>query len=172
MKCLFCNLRNKEKSLRCRYCKHNLYNANDGIEYVKNGFSRVFRECDTLEKKVNELTGAVFKRHAYTGDELLESEHFNKIESFSGKIKDDIERWGTVKKLSVRIYSLYNENVREVHERLDRIIQKITNRKPTGWEKLCEVFRAFFRFIKEKVLPVISFNLLPGPVKKQIPKGA
>jgi hypothetical protein len=35
---LFCNSRNKEKSLKCRYCKFNLYNANDCIEYVKNGF--------------------------------------------------------------------------------------------------------------------------------------
>jgi hypothetical protein len=123
-----------------------------------------------LEKKINELTGAVLKRHVYTGDELLESEHFDKIESFSGKIKDDIERWGTAKKLSARIYSLYNENAREVHERLDRIIQKIANRKPTGWEKLCEVFIAFFRFIKEKILPLIHLKFLTGPkAPKEIP---
>jgi hypothetical protein len=167
MKCIFCRFRNKEQSPKCRYCKYNPYNANDGIEYVKNGFTRIFRECDTLEEKVNKLTGIMFKRHFYSSDDLLESDHFSKIESFSGKIKDDIERWGTANKLSARIYSFYNENAREVHDRMERIMHKIWNRKPTGWERLCEVFVSFFRFLKEKILPLMSFKLIPSTTGKK-----
>jgi hypothetical protein len=167
MKCLFCRFRNKKTSPTCRYCTHNIYNANDGIEYVKNGFTRIFRECDVLEAKVHKLTGIIFKRHLYPEDGLLESEHFSRIESLSGKIKDDIERWGTARTLSARIYALYNENAREVHERLDRIVQKIGNRKPTGWERLRELFLSFLRMVKEKILPFMSIKLIPASTGKK-----
>jgi hypothetical protein len=56
----------------------------------------------------------------------------------------------------------YNENARELRDRLDEIRAAVEQRQPTLWEQICHVFQVLYKFVVEKLLPVITFRLIPG----------
>jgi tetrahydromethanopterin S-methyltransferase subunit G len=132
----------------------------ENISYLQAGFARIHRECDRLEGKVDIIIGRIFKRHQYSVDELLHAEKLSKIESFSGKINDDISRWESADRLSAKIRELYNEAAETVHDRLDEINGMIHQRTPTLWDKVGAAFSRFYKAVVD-LLPLIVRVFLP-----------
>lgn len=57
-------------------------------------FKPVFREIELIELQINQKKGwFIFKTHSCSKKELLESQHFSKINSITEKIGDDIKNW-------------------------------------------------------------------------------
>jgi hypothetical protein len=119
------------------------------------------QECGLLEGKIGLLTGFIFVRHQYTAEELLQSEHLSRIESYAGKIKDDVERWESAHQLPFRVRMVYNENAMAIQSRISRTIARIKEREPTLWEKVCGVFTRLLAAVT-KLLPLFAVNLLSG----------
>jgi hypothetical protein len=167
MKCPYCKERIKNKAVRCKHCHASIggETENDGIQYLQNGFTKIDTECDTIEDRINARTGVVFVRHQYTADELWQM--CGRIESFAGKIKDDIDQWDASGQLSQRIRLVYNQKAEAVHERLGMIAAAIEQREPTLWEKVCSVFKR----IVEKLLPMLSVRLVSGTKDKKLIAG-
>jgi hypothetical protein len=126
------------------------------MRYLKNGFAKIDKECGAMEGKINARIGMVFVRHQYSEEELRRAA--DRIESIAEKIRDDIERWDAASQLSERIELFYNRVTDAAHERLGELCGMIERCAPTVWEKVCSVFTR----IVEKLLPMISFRLIPG----------
>jgi len=135
-----------------KFCKHCRSKKDEGLRYLENGFARIHTEADILEKKIDGMTGILLKRHRYSADELMNSGHFEHIESIAGKIKSDIDNWQRMGKLSTKVKEAYNNSVDEVQNRIGHIIQRIEQRKPTAWETLKGFFSRLFKAIA-KILP-------------------
>jgi hypothetical protein len=160
--------------VKCKHCLSILddsENAKDGLGYIRNGFARINDECDELEEKVSVIIGAIFKRHKYSVDCLLQSDHLTKIKSYAGKIKDDVERWEASNQLSFHNRLVYNENAQAIHDRVERIIAMIHQREPTLWEKIGGVFIRLWKLVIE-LLPLIVRKLLGGKKHKFVAKAA
>ncbi len=69
-------------------------------ERIKSKFRPVFRELKALNKKIDKKDGWIFIEHKYTIEELLDSKHHAKIDSYTAKIGDDILQWYNAGKLS------------------------------------------------------------------------
>jgi hypothetical protein len=136
----------------------------DAAGFLENGFTRIGHELDLLEEKADNIAGAIFKRHKYSEENLLHSDHLDKVSSFSAKIKADLENWESANILPFKVQLLYNQHAQEVHDRLDEIIIKIKQRTPTVWEKVCNAFTHLYKVILECLLPLaggkiaIAFN--------------
>lgn len=168
MRCPMCKERIRKDAIKCRHCHSILddsLNVRDGLSYLENGFAKIEEECDALEEKVNIVIGAVFKRHKYSADDLLGSGHIDKIKSFAGKIKDDVDRWEEAGQLSFRLRLLYNEKAQAVQARVSTINRMIQEREPTLWEKIGEAFTRLYKAILE-LLPLIVRRLLTSKKRK------
>jgi hypothetical protein len=167
MRCPYCKERIKNKAVRCKHCHAGIggNNQEDSIRYLQNRFAKIDAECDTIEDRINARAGVIFVRHQYTADELWQM--CGKIESFAGKIKDDIDQWDAAGQLSQRIRLVYNQKAESVHERLGMIAAAIEQREPTLWEKICSVFKR----IIEKLLPMLSVRLVSGTNGKKLITG-
>jgi hypothetical protein len=95
----------------------------------------------------------------------------DRIKSFAGKIRDDVNRWETAGKLLYRLRMQYNENAEAVQNRVFMINQAIHDRKPTLWELIGRFFRRLYRSVVE-LLPKIFQKLIAGPKNKFLPKAA
>jgi hypothetical protein len=166
MHCPYCKERIKEGALRCKHCHASLNETADTTDdstmrYLQNGFSKVNTECDRLEDKVKARTGFIFIRHEYSEDELMEAA--GRIESFVEKIQSDIEIWNSSGQVSQRVECFYNENARQVSQRLERISRNIQERESTLWEKVCTVFKR----IASKLFPMFHFKMVAGKPKQR-----
>jgi tetrahydromethanopterin S-methyltransferase subunit G len=169
-----CQERIKKGAVKCKHCHSFLddsRNENEGFNYLENGFAKIEEELDNLEEKVNIVIGAVFKRHKYSAEDLLDSGHMNKIKSFAGKIRDDVSRWEEAGRLPFRLKTFYNKKAEEVHERLSMINRMIQERQLTLWEKVGEFFKRFFNTVLQ-LLPLMFRKLLAGNKQRYFAKAA
>jgi len=113
------------------------------IERIKLKFRPVFREIQSLDRKIYKKKGWIFRRHVHTVEELLNSEHHRKIDSYTNKIGDDIQHWFDAGKLSDVEYEIYLLKREEVEDELDHIHTKIEEREPTWWEEVKDVMQTF-----------------------------
>ena len=67
-----------------------------------------------------------------------------KIKSFCGKIKDDVDRWEALGRFPLRLKTFYNEKAEEVHERVNGINVMVQERRPTLWEQVGGFFRQLY----------------------------
>ncbi|MGK7950857.1 MAG: hypothetical protein AB4368_19275 [Xenococcaceae cyanobacterium] len=68
--------------------------SSDYKERFEKKFAPIFREIRELRTDIYHQEGFLFIRfHKYTVEELLQAEHYSKIDSFSKKIKDDVVNW-------------------------------------------------------------------------------
>jgi hypothetical protein len=174
MKCLFCKIRSKKNSLKCRFCDYFLESPPEmgkTLAYLENGFEKINEELDDIEGKVNQITGLVFRRHRYTAEDLLDSSQMNRIQSLAGKIKDDVSRWDANGKMPYRLKLFYNENAESAQSRMRMINQIIQDRRPTLWEKVGGFFRQLYRIIVE-LLPIMLQRLVYSQRPKAIDKAA
>jgi hypothetical protein len=170
MRCPQCKERVREGATRCKHChaaigNNNPEGSNESIRYLQNGFAKISAECDAIEDKIKVTTGFIFVRHQHTDDELFQA--VSRVESFAGKIGDDLEQWESNNQLSQRIRLIYNQQAESVYCRLERISAMIQEREPTLWEKVCSVFKR----ILEKLLPIFSFKFVSGAKGKKIIAG-
>ena len=163
VQCPYCKERIKKGAVRCKHCHSSIgtnsagSDVNDGnAGYLRNAFTKINAECDSIEDRINARTGLVFTKHQYSEDELLEAT--GRIESFVEKINDDFERWEAAKKLSDDVKLAFNRKAGELYQRLEMIHTKIQQRNYTWWEKVCAVFKR----IISKLLPFLSFKLVTG----------
>jgi hypothetical protein len=168
MRCPYCKERIKTGAVLCKHC-HSAIGADgkatvndDGIRYLQNGFGKVNAECDAIEQRIDARTGFVFTKHQYSDDDLLEA--VMRINSFVKKMRDDLEEWEAINRLSQQVKVAFNKKAGEVQERLELIQMKIEQREPTWWEKICSVFRQ----IVSKLLPFLSFKLIAGTKQPKI----
>jgi hypothetical protein len=128
---------------------------------MRKGFGKIEAECGVIEEKIKARTGLVFIRHQYSIDELMEA--IEKIESFVGKMRSDLEEWESFNRLTQDVKLHFNRKAGEVYQRLELIQMEIGRREPTWWEKVVAVFKMIFA----KLLPFLSFKLIAG---KKSPK--
>jgi tetrahydromethanopterin S-methyltransferase subunit G len=169
MRCPICREWIKRGAQKCKHCYSVLVDAQEDIGYLKAGFARIHRECDTLETKVNLIIGKIFKRHRYSEDELLNAGELARIESFSGKIRDDVNQWKLANQISERMREFYNDEVETVHDRLDQIIEMIHERTPTLWDKVGAALSRFYKTVIG-LLPLFVRSVLPMGKQKLFEK--
>jgi hypothetical protein len=144
----------------------------DGLEYLENGFDRIFYECNIIEEKTNAVIGFLFlKRHKYSAEDLLQSDHMEKIKSFCGKIKADIDAWEAAGKLPLRIKMIYNEKVQEVRDRVEELNRNVKERQPTLWEKIGKCLKELYLSIVQR-LPLYVQGFLTFKKQKGIGQAA
>jgi leucyl-tRNA synthetase len=162
MRCPYCKERIKTGAVRCKHCHSGIAAdgkqtvTDDGIRYLQNGFGKINAECDAIEERIDTRTGFIFNKHQYSEDDLFEAAM--KVHSFIEKMRDDLEEWEALNRLSQPVKAAFNKKAVEVQERLEVIQMKIEQREPTWWEKVCNVFKQ----ILAKLLPFLSFKLVAG----------
>jgi len=115
----------------------------DKIRNIQSKFKIVYRECDFLEDKIFKKEGILFKTHKFTIEELMRSEHHNKINSVTNKIGSDISYWemnGKLLPVEKETYLDERENLEDVLHQINRRIQ---NREPTLWEQISQAIEKF-----------------------------
>ena len=123
-------------------------------------FQPVLRELNLLQRKINQQEGwFIFKTHAWTKEELLESEHISKIYSITEKIGDDVKNWETNKQLSFIEKGIYKQNKEMVYDELHATQCKIIDRKKTFWEELAHSFGNLIPLIMDNLPDIISGNI-------------
>jgi hypothetical protein len=101
----------------------------------------------------------VFRRHKYSADDLLNSNHLEKIDSICGKIKDDLNQWNAAGHLPLRVQDVYNENAQEVRERVAAITAMVRERELTLWERVDGFFRRLYEAVT-RCLPLFIREFL------------
>jgi hypothetical protein len=174
MRCLFCFFRSKRNSVKCQFCERYFEKSQDmqdGLAYLENGFDRVSHECDLIEEKTSIVVGFIFKRHKYSAEDLLQSEHMEKINSFASKIKADIDAWEAAGKLPFRVKMLYNEKVQEVRDRVAELNRMAKERRPTFWESIGGFFQRLYQLVIAR-LPMFVQGLITFKKRKAIEQQA
>ena len=124
-------------------------------------FRPIFRELKSLRRKINKKEGIIFTSHIYSIDELLNSTHHQKIDSFSQKIGDDVKNWYNKNKLTKMEEEVYYFKRKEIEQELDEINEEIEEREPTWWEKIKEPSIAFVKRIMNNLPEELRTKILP-----------
>jgi hypothetical protein len=104
-------------------------------------------------------------------EDLLDSDHMEKIKSFCGKIKDDVSRWEAAGQLSLRLKDFYNEKAQQARDRVNGINQMIRERQPTLLERVGGFLRRLYRAIVER-LPLFVRGFLTFKKRPMLDKAA
>ncbi len=130
-------------------------------------FKPVFREIELIELQINQKKGwFIFKTHICSKKELLESQHFSKINSITEKIGDDIENWTKNNHFSFIEKKIYTESREKVDDQLHNLRKKIIKRQDTFWESFVSTFGDFIERIMDN-MPILntSWGLVGGVIK-------
>ncbi len=136
-------------------------------------FKNVSREIELLKLKVHQKEGILFfTSHVHSQEELLNSEHHQKIDSVTKKIGDDARNWERLGKLSSYEKYSYEKHENEVQDELHSVNVEIVRRQPTWWENVkggCEKFIILIMtnlkldsvLLLKMMKPLLN---LPGPI--------
>jgi hypothetical protein len=171
--CPYCKEKIKRSAVRCKHCQASLGGDGDatvrqneedikGIQYLENGFSKIYSECEKIEEKMKLQTGFVFIKHQYSSDELCYA--VSRIESFVEKMRDDLDEWESVSKLSGHVRFLFNKKAEEAYGRLESLHYLIEQREPTWWEKV----KGIVKRIVEKLLSIFPLDMIAGKIKENM----
>jgi hypothetical protein len=153
------------KATRCKHCTADIREDKTYYEYLDNGFSRINKECDVFNQKIDSIKkGLILPKHNYSEEELLNSSHLDKIRAIAGKMGSDIENWQQRGKLSPELKSYYDERIVILDERFQFMIQRLKSRKYNIWERISEFFICSYYFIiniafhhlKSLIIPYIA----------------
>ena len=123
-------------------------------------FRPVFRELKSLERKIYKKEGWIFVEHVYTIEKLLDSKHHHKINSYTEKIGDDIQRWFDEGKLGEAEEEYYYLKRNEVEDELEDINGQIEDREPLWWEKVKGVMLKYVVVIMDNMPEELRRELL------------
>lgn len=134
-------------------------------------FVKVHREIDVLDVKTDTKEGIFFRNHTYTQDELLNSEHLEKVYSITGKIGDDVTNWHIRGKLSEEARNSYDWERTVTDNKLSVLKVKIAERKPTWWESFKSSVNSFVVLVMDNIPPLDGWLLdLTPNLRKYLPK--
>jgi hypothetical protein len=164
IKCPHCREKVKKGATYCKHCHSSIGGSgkmatprnDEEIRYLQNGFSKIHSECDAIEERINLRSGLIFTKHQYSSQELIEATE--RIDSFVGKMKDDLEEWDSANKLTQDTKVLFNKKANEVYQRIETIQKMIEEREPTWWEKV----RFVIQSILMKLFPFLTFKMIVG----------
>lgn len=127
----------------------------------ENKFRPAYREMAYIELKSGKKQGFwIFKSHVYNIEELLESEHFSKMDSIVEKIRDDVVSWERQSQLSFFDKYIYTVLRKQFDDDLHALRLKICGRENTWCENLDKVLNIFIELIVNK-LPQFSTLFVP-----------
>lgn len=140
--------------------KDNITTNVDYLSMFRTKFRKVEREMEYIKVKIDKKQGFLFfKTHAFSIDELLNSEHHKKIYSITGKIGDDVNNWYKAGNLSEEGKKAYYDERENIEEDLHEINLLIENREPTWWEDFSESLKNFVHKIMRN-MPYLTRTLL------------
>jgi hypothetical protein len=134
-----------------------------GKRAIELGFKRALNEIEVLQSQIHLKKGVwIFQLHRYSGEELGESVHYDKIYAITEKLGDDVGNWHRAGKLTNQEFDFYHGQRDVVEDRLKAVRLEIINRKPTFLETLLESFDSFFETVVVS-LPRLQ-RFLPVPI--------
>jgi hypothetical protein len=140
-----------KKAVRCKHCNADLNpkNANEGnlVSYINNGFALINKECEEFEAKIDRMKGKHFSRHEYSEEELVHSNHIDKIKSIAGKMGSDIENWKIRGLVPGNVYSYYENKIEILKQRMTYMMERLKFRRKTVWDSIGEFFLSTYYFI-------------------------
>lgn len=138
-------------------------------------FRKVYYEIDYLKSKIYKKTGFfIFKSHTYSVEDLLKSEHFERVYSITEKIGSDAQNWYRTGNLSDPEKNSYEEERDNVDHKLHMVRLEIQDREPTWWESICDSFGSFVDMVMKNMPKLVRTLLdkainkigLPSPIRK------
>ncbi len=132
---------------------------NEDALAIANKFQVAKREIERLRAKIHIQKGAwLFKQHIYSIQDLLESEHFDRIYAICEKIGDDVIHWVQSGRISDDGLLVYRNSRDNIQYNLRLVNKEIEERVPTLWENILSILEEFVVLIS-KVLPAVK-NLM------------
>jgi RNA polymerase-interacting CarD/CdnL/TRCF family regulator len=94
----------------------------DASRLIDNAYKRMSREIEYIRIKTKQKNGLwIFQTNKYTIEELLKSEHHQKIDSIAEKLGDDVKNWCERKRLS----DIEREQYHNIRDRIDEELHKV-----------------------------------------------
>ena len=159
MRCPNCGIWIRRKAKKCWRCRAVLKDDAQVTQYITQCLNRIEREFLLFEQMINDKRGLIFRRYRYSYAELLECEHVAKIKSIVTKMSDDIENWSNHERISTQTRCSFAIQAEEISRRLDILNAKIHNRRPTGFEKVCEFISSCSHFLRTILLPFLASSV-------------
>ena len=101
-----------------------------------NKFRPAYKELQKLQNKIYAQEGFwIFKSHKFSKEELLRSEHLDKVNSIARKIGSDVRIGIQNGGLSPIAQSIYDNYRTELNSQLGLVYRAIQSRQPTWWEE-------------------------------------
>jgi len=137
------------------------------INIIRNFHDRIYQKIRIIKSKIHKQTGTFFTTHTYSKDELLKSPEFNSIDGIINNLAANVETWSKVNNgFSPNFYTEYTNLRNQIQKTLNEIIDEITFRKPTNWERLKDGFVGIIAYFISK-LPNIFLNGMGLPSGNQ-----
>lgn len=156
MRCPVCDERIRSRAKKCKHCLTIFDDDPDQRNYLEQAFRKIDYELSEFESKIERIIGLIFKRHEYSPNELQNSPHIARIESITGKIRDDIANWSAHGMLSLKTRTTYNNLAESTHQQLDTLIERINTRKSTHFEVVSQFLCSFGKFLRTTLLPMLK----------------
>lgn len=130
--------------------------TNEDALLIAHKFGIAEREIERLASKIHLQKGAwFFRRHMFSVEDLIESEHYDKIYAICEKIGDDVIHWHQSGKLTAEGLETYQKEREGIRRKLNSLNKEIETRLPTIWENFLSIFEGFVVVVM-KVLPTVA----------------
>ncbi|HEY9069043.1 MAG TPA: hypothetical protein VIV61_02240 [Candidatus Ozemobacteraceae bacterium] len=115
-------------------------------KYQRNRFEAKFRivykEIRIMREKADDIAGWLFTRHRYTDQELLESEHLVKLDSYFRKIDDDASNLFCSGNSPEIAKSIYYDLRKQAAKDISELKNSLSSRPLTWWERILSIFKS------------------------------
>jgi hypothetical protein len=140
----------RKKALRCWKCGANLKTSNidsETIEFIDKGIAIMEKEFMEIEYEINIMTEGHFRRHMYTEEELINSQHIDKIRAIAAKLGRNVGNLEAKGILSKIVRDYYENNIAILKQKLAYIYNKIKSRRKNGWDCTRDILLSSYYFI-------------------------
>ncbi|HOY65290.1 MAG TPA: hypothetical protein PLP29_00295 [Candidatus Ozemobacteraceae bacterium] len=104
-------------------------------------FRIVYKEIRIMHDKAGHIDGWIFTRHRYTDQQLLDSEHMTKLDSFFRKIDDDANNLLCSGNAPAIAKNIYYDLRKQVSTDIAELKNDLSNRPLTWWERILAMFK-------------------------------
>lgn len=132
------------------------------LEKIRAQFKNLEKSLFEIKKKLVQKEGFwLISWHTYEQEKLINDPAFARIEAFIGVISSNVESWLEHNSITPDFMQNYNVMRNSFEKQVELLQVEIIYREPTSWEKISSGFKAFFKFVINK-LPRIIINYLTG----------
>lgn len=104
-------------------------------------FRIVYKEIRIMREKAGHIDGWIFTRHRYTDQQLVDSEHMAKLDSFFRKIDDDANNLFCSGNVPVIAKNIYYDLRKQVSNDIAELRNDLSTRPLTWWEQILSTFK-------------------------------